>query len=127
MIPTRDGGFAIIGYSFSIDIVNPPALLVLADSMGGWQQLYTYGDSSFYFCEYLVEAREGGLLLGGQAEHPGNLSTDIKLIRTDVDGQEIWSRFIGSLEHDILGGLLQLQDGNFAVFGGFCHYFQVIR
>lgn len=78
-------------------------------------------------------ALEDGWLFGGSADSEdgdlegagfhyglnasGYLTSDIWLMKTDLDGNILWSRCYGGSEHESVSRIFQNEDGGFTVFG----------
>jgi hypothetical protein len=93
MIMCQDGGFAIAGradeYSFQGN--EHQAFLFRLDSEGNPLWNHTYGIAEDDSAQDLVECMTGGFALVGSTEAYGVNNPDLWLVRTDDDGNELWT------------------------------------
>jgi hypothetical protein len=131
IIPTNDGGYAILGYSNSIDgdlsgkqsKVNDYWLLKL-DVDGNVQWSKTYGGSKDDRGQSLVQTTEGGYAIVGYAmSDDGDGSNnegfhDNWVVRLDASGNILWEHSYGFAGHDHSYDVVETEDGGF-FFAGF--------
>ncbi|RRQ49941.1 hypothetical protein DZC72_04980 [Maribacter algicola] len=131
IIQTSDGGYAILGFSNSIDgdlqgktvEVNDYWLLKL-DADGNAQWSKTYGGSKDDRGQSLVQTMDGGYALTGYAmSDDGDASLnrgfhDNWLLKLNTTGEIEWEKSYGFSGHDHSYDLLQTEDGGF-FFTGF--------
>jgi len=112
LIQTADGGYAIAGYTQSID---PGAWLVKADMYGNMQWNRTYGWQDFGCAYSVVQAADGGYAMAGYTA-----SDQFGLVKTDSTGTMEWNRtyFDGTMERqDVAYSVVQTADGGYALTG----------
>jgi len=116
VIQTVDGGFALAGYTVSIDESDLDFLLVVTDEEGGelWSQ--TYGGEDWDVCSSIIQTADGGFALAGFTGSFGE-GGDFWLVRTDEEGEEIWSQTYGGENNDDCYSIIQTPDGGFALAG----------
>lgn len=131
IIQTSDGGYAILGFSNSIDgdlqfkttEVNDYWLLKL-DADGNLEWTKTYGGSKDDRGQSLVETTDGGYALTGYAmsdDGDGSLNNgfhDNWVLKLDATGTIEWEKSFGFSGHDHSYDILQTQDNGF-FFTGF--------
>ena len=82
----------------------------------GWE--FLYGGSKEDQAKALVETNDGGFLLVGYSESFGpNNDLDVYAIRTDVDGQVIWSKVYNEGFIDHAYDVIATEDGGFLIVG----------
>lgn len=131
IIPTNDGGFAIIGYTNSVDILELDKNLTVNDywilkfdqnANLQWQK--SYGGSLDDRGQAIVENTTGGFTLAGYAQSSdGDASNnqgfhDNWLIQVDQQGNLLWEQSFGFAGHDHAYDLLQNTNGEL-FFTGF--------
>ena len=130
IIPTTDGGFAILGFSNSVDgdltdktlAVNDYWLLKL-DNLGNLQWSKTYGGSGDDRGQSLVQTSDGGYALTGFAmSDDGDGSNnegfhDNWVIKLDAQGTIEWEKSFGFSGHDHSYDILQTADGGYYFIG----------
>ncbi len=95
--------------------------LVKIDGDGNEIWSRTYGGRGMDHGKVIIQSTDGGLVLTGSRadEYPsGNVyKGQYVIIRTDADGNEIWTRLYGSKVLYLTWGLAQTPDGGFVVAG----------
>ena len=131
IIGTSDGGFAVLGFSNSIDgdlegknlAVNDYWLLKL-DGDGALQWSKTYGGSKDDRGQSLVQTQDGGFALTGYAmsdDGDGSVNKgfhDNWILKLDAQGTIEWEKSYGFSGHDHSYDILDSGDGGF-FFTGF--------
>lgn len=88
---TADGHYVICGYTHSFGKGEEDVYLIKTDSDGNILWSRTYGGERLDMGNSVCVTGDGGFLIGATS---GSFSqnTDFLLIRTDADGQELWSK-----------------------------------
>jgi hypothetical protein len=95
VIATNDGGYALIG-STSLGAGGGDILLIKTDSAGNMRWSQTYGTVDQDAGYSVVQAFDGGYVLGGWLwSHVNGNGTNIALIKTDSLGNLQWNRTFG--------------------------------
>lgn len=118
---TPDNGFMIGG--FTTDAGQRDFYMVKTDGDGNVIWTKEFGqDARFESLTDMVRCSDGGYLLAGSRgqDEPYSSSTDAYIIKTDADGDEVWSSIFGydSISESI-SGACQTSDGGFALCGGY--------
>ncbi len=111
----EDGGYALVGYSVTLDENRSVGTLVISINEDGnevWQQLYYLDEeiaSRFYFGEDIIQTDDGGFaILGQKVEGP----TKMYLLRIDSEGELLWMNYLRGYD----GRRSQLNDpGSFVI------------
>lgn len=131
IIQTMDGGYAILGYTNSIDgdlsgktmAVSDYWLLKL-DADGNMQWNKTYGGSKEDLGQAVIQTTDGGYAIVGYAmSDDGDGSNnegfhDNWILRLDATGTVLWEQSFGFSGHDHSYDVVQTMDGGF-FFAGF--------
>ncbi len=80
-----------------------------------WEQCYGGGQSEF--CHDLRQTADGGFMLVGSTSSFGTGGLDVYLVRTDGDGDTLWTRNYGGSADDEAYCVRQTGDGGFIVAG----------
>jgi hypothetical protein len=136
IIQTKDGGFAVLGYSKSSDTdvsvnAGDKDFWFLKLSNSGnllWEK--TFGFSGADYGTTLLEAKDGGFLITGvldvsSSNGEGNSKStatqhaggDYWAIKTDVSGNLQWRKFFGGSLSELPLGVVETTDNNFIIVG----------
>ncbi|MGD9141441.1 MAG: FlgD immunoglobulin-like domain containing protein [bacterium] len=113
---TLDGGYIVVGGTRSYGSGSEDVYLLKFDSSLNceWQKAYggTGWDSGYDVCD----APDSGFVVAGRTpEGPG--SNCAFLVRTDADGDSVWTRTYGGSGYDIAISITEVFDGSY-VFSG---------
>lgn len=117
---TLDGGFIMCGQPIG-SIGSYDAALIKTDANGTlqWHKFYGGPDHDWGGAG-VVQTADGGFLMAGATRSfgvaPGN-TADFYLIRTDAQGNLLWSKTYGTPDNDMARGVAVTPDGGFAVVG----------
>jgi len=117
IVQTSDGGYAVAGWTGSID--GSDFWLIKIDSFGNMEWNRTYGKKGIGgdFANSLVETSDGGYALAGTTNSFGSGSYDFCLVRTDGAGNMLWNQTFGGSKIDQASAIVQTSDGGFAIAG----------
>jgi len=110
-----DDGFVITGYTTSFGAGSKDVYLVKLDLNGEEQWSETYGGTSWDVGQSVCQTSDGGLLIGGFTHSSGAGEEDVYVVRTDRDGQEIWSRTYGGARFELGHSIYERADGSIMV------------
>ncbi len=132
----NDDGFVLAGYVFSSNLndangliirlqsetiteFQDDALLMKTDSNGDTLWTRMYGDSLTDRFRSVNLTSDGGFILSGNSDSygTGQYDQDFYLMKTDGDGNPIWTKVYGGTGSDICYSGIQTEDGGF-VFAG---------
>ncbi|MFX0167863.1 MAG: hypothetical protein ACFE89_00785 [Candidatus Hodarchaeota archaeon] len=133
LIEVSNGGFAVAGITRSFGSVDPltqirtfDIWLLRTDPQGIMLWNRTYGGTADDISHSLLEVPEGGFAISGEFNssyqsigggplieyHP-----DAFIIRTNANGETLWSQTYGGDANDFSRSLILLEDGSFALAG----------
>ncbi len=92
---TSDGGYVLAGQSWLGWGQRSDFWLVRTNEAGDEQWSRTYGGYDNETCRSVFETSDGGFILGGTTRSFGAGSADIWLLKTDSEGDSLWSRTHG--------------------------------
>ena len=112
ILQTEDGGFLIIGYTFSTGTGIADIMAVKTDDSGKIVWWNTYGGNGTEY-GYACTEIDDGFLVTGYTTSPYTNSTDKQayLLKIDPDGSEIWSQTFGSEGSDVGTDVIAVDDG----------------
>jgi hypothetical protein len=119
---TADGGYIIAGYSNSFSAgADDDVYLLKTDASGNlsWSKTYGgyYGDGAFA----VKQTIDGGYILAGYTSSfgisPHGNVNDFYVLKTNATGTLTWSKTYGQDGDDWAYGVIQTQDGGYAITG----------
>jgi len=113
---TSDGGYIIAGTTKSFGDVDGDVYLLKIDNSGNllWQKVY--GDSGVEY-GYDLAITENGYIITGMTGSSGAGSGDVWLIKTDFNGDTIWTKTVGSAELDCGNSIQVTKDNGYIIAG----------
>ncbi|MCK4306892.1 hypothetical protein KAW50_01540, partial [candidate division WOR-3 bacterium] len=102
--------WAFVGTQF---IVSAPAIADAPDTL--WTK--TYGGTYFDYGESVQECAEGGFIIAGATKSFGAGSYDIYLVRTDANGDALWTKTYGGTDYDWGKSVEECAGGGFIITG----------
>ena len=116
---TADGGFIIGGQTYSYGNLDGDFYMVKTDANGNVQWEKTYANGGLQEAHYVQIAATGGYLLFGDADSLANGlgDTDIWLIRTDTNGDTLWTAVYGGTKKDGGKTIENTSDGGYVMAG----------
>ena len=119
VIECSDGGFAFTGYADNeTDYYEIWFVRTDADGHKLWGRSYNYGGPGSYGGEgrSIVEVSSGGFAILGNAFNTSHWENAF-IIRTDVNGTQLWNQTYGMSDIDIGWSLIEVSTGGFAMVG----------
>ncbi len=114
---TRDGGFLLAGETTGSGAGEEDFLLVRIDGDGNELWSRTHGGPAGDRCFAVAPASDGGFMLAGQTYSYGAGDRDAYVVKTDRDGQVVWTRTFGGAASDVGHGISRTADGAFVMTG----------
>jgi hypothetical protein len=117
LVQTRDKGFIMGGYSYSQGIGGSDCYLLKTDSNGVFLWGKTYGgprDDEGYIVQ---QTADDGYIFCGYTKSFGAGAYDVYLIRTDPNGDTLWTKTYGGPLDDFGNAMQQTADGGFIIGG----------
>ncbi len=121
VISTTDGGFLLVGYTWSFGN-SQQAYAIKIDFHGNVQWERTYGGSVWDVATSVIELKGGGYMIIGFSNSPGISSgnSDIYLIKISSSGDLIWQKGYGNQtypNHEWGYDIVELIEGGFIAVG----------
>ena len=114
---TPDGGYIIAGATGSSPIADWDLWLIRTDSTGNklWDKTFGGTDDDFGFS--IKQTPDGGYAIAGYTDSYGSGSSDVWLIKTDANGNQIWDKTFGGTAEDVGFSVALASDGGYVVAG----------
>ena len=114
---TNDGGFSITGVTRSLGDNDGDAWLIKVSDSGAIQWERTYGGEDTEFGRAIQQTVDGGYIIIGQTESFGAGSSDAYLLKTDSEGNEMWSQTFGGQGTDQGRYVVESADQGYLISG----------
>jgi len=118
---TSDGGYILAGSTSSFGAGTPyypNFYLIKADANGNQVWSRTFGGNFSEECYCVQQTSDGGYILGGYTGSFGAGGGDFWLVKTNANGDSLWSRTFGGSDGDWAYSVRQTTDGGYIVAGG---------
>ena len=115
---TNGDGFIIAGTTESFRAGKYDSYVIRTDSKGGTLWTKTYGGSYNDGVGSIQQLSNGGFIMTGYTESFGDSLSDVYLIRTDSNGDTLWTKTYGGIHKDGGSSIQQTNDGGFIIVGG---------
>ncbi|HEX7344822.1 MAG TPA: hypothetical protein VF398_11185, partial [bacterium] len=113
---TLDGGYIIAGSTSSYGAGGHDAWVIKTDANGNSLWSHTFGGSGSDYAASVQQTTDGGYIIGG-CYNWGYYSGDLRLIKTDPNGHEVWSSTFHRSVGNHGGFVQQTTDGGYVLFG----------
>ena len=110
---TSDGGFIVGAHSESFGLGSHDVYLLKCDAAGTLQWTQVYGGSSADGVYSLQETSDSGFIISSHTSSYGAGQHEIYLIKTDSNGDTVWTRSYGGAGGDYLRSVQQTADGGY--------------
>jgi hypothetical protein len=114
---TVEGGYIICGYTESFGSGEGDVYLIKTDSVGDTVWTKTYGGRKADLGWWIEETADSGYIVAGDTKSFGAGSSDVWLIRTDVNGDTLWTKTYGGVNSDNARSVRITLDGGYIVCG----------
>ncbi|PCH93661.1 MAG: hypothetical protein COB85_06600 [Bacteroidetes bacterium] len=115
---TVDNGYGILTNTYNDSTGISELLLVRLDAFGNtlWAKTYARGSGDSYGYD-LEPTADGGFILAGRLNY-SVFSSDATLIKTDSNGDTLWTKIYGGSQGDAFYSVRTTQDGGYIAAGG---------
>ena len=117
IIQTKDGGFAISGYTIFKDLGEADLFILKLDEAGNkiWDKIF-FGrnwDTAYT----IIETKDEAFIIVGYTWSKGAGKSDAWVIKLDSNGNMLWNKTFGGDENDEAHSIIQTEEGNFVIAG----------
>jgi len=114
---TSDGGYITVGSIFTSGSDSGDVFLVKTKSNGYPLWLKTYGGTGREQGKCVQQTLDGGYIIVGETTSINPGSRDIYIIKTDVNGDTLWTKTYGGTGMNDGNSILQTSDGGYIIAG----------
>ncbi|MFH1012039.1 MAG: hypothetical protein V1784_12505, partial [bacterium] len=115
---TADGGYIVAGGTGSFGAGDRDFYLVRSNSQGDTLWTRTYGGSGTDWAFSVDSSADGGYIVAGLTYSFGAGGGDFYLVKTNSQGDTLWTRTYGGSSYDVANSVQQTADGGYIVAGG---------
>jgi uncharacterized delta-60 repeat protein len=114
---TADGNYIVAGYTESFGAGSMDFYLLKIDADGDTLWTRTYGGSGRDEGRSVHQTTDGGYIVAGYSWSFGAGQSDFYLVRTDADGDTLWTHTYGGTRWDYGRSVQQTADGGYILTG----------
>jgi hypothetical protein len=114
---TFDGKYIVAGTTYSDSTGNGDIYLALIDSIGNVIWTKFYGDSLDESGNCVIQASDSGFVIAGSTNSFGHGESDAYLVKTNQNGDTLWTKTYGGADFDYGYFVQNTFDGGFIVVG----------
>ena len=122
IIKSDDGGYVIVGNTISYGAGFFDIYLLKTDEYGNEIWNKTFGGSDADRGEDVIQTKDGGYIIAGEATLHGAAWDDAILIKTDENGNMKWNKSYGGKNQDSGRSVIPTDDGGFLIGGTTASY-----
>jgi len=117
VVQTNDGGFITCGGTNSFGGPTYNGYLIKNDSGGNllWSKVFNGTGAEFF--HGMSKTSDGGVIVTGYTSTNSFGSSDIWLVKTDSNGDTLWTKQHGKITEDAGWAVIETNDGGYAVTG----------
>ncbi|MFH1321538.1 MAG: T9SS type A sorting domain-containing protein [Bacteroidota bacterium] len=114
---TSDNGYIIAGYTWSFGAGWYDVYLIRTDAGGDTLWTRTYGNAEWDKGHSVLQTTDGGFIVAGSTGSFGAGNDDVYLIKTDANGDTVWTKTYGGAEDDQGWSVINTADGGYVIAG----------
>ncbi|MBU1984227.1 T9SS type A sorting domain-containing protein [bacterium] len=114
---TSDGGFIVAGVTGSFGAGGHDFYLVKTNSLGDTLWTRTYGGTNDDWAYFIQQTSDGGYIVAGYTHSRGAGLADFYLVKTNSQGDTLWTRTYGGSASDGAWSVRQTADGGYVLAG----------
>lgn len=115
IVRAPDGGFMVVGTTYSFGAGGSDMYICKFNSNGTHQFTKTYGGTEYDYGNSIIAVNNGYVMVGAAPDV--NFNQDVFLVKTDLNGNKIWEKFLDGGNYESATKIIQTADGGFAIIG----------
>lgn len=117
VVQTYDGGFVVTGSTENFGVGMYDVILIKTDADGNINWSRTYGGLLDDGGLSLEQTSDSGFIIGGNTMSYGTSTNDFYLIKTDINGDTLWTKTYGGAGYDVASSVIETHDGGYLISG----------
>jgi len=117
IIETNSGDFVILGTTYSFGSGHSDVYMVKVNKSGDTLWTKTFGGSSWDYGNRIIETSDYGYLIAGATSSFGAPSWNMYIIRTDMNGDTLWTKTFQHTYDCTAQSIIETMDGGFLAVG----------
>jgi len=114
---TSDSGLIIVGHTNSFGAGGMDIYIIKIDFSGTIQWSKTYGGANDEFGYAIQQTSDNGYIIVGSTTSFGAGAEDVYLIKTDANGNILWTKAYGGTMNEVGYSIQQTTDGGYIITG----------
>ncbi|HEY9113530.1 MAG TPA: T9SS type A sorting domain-containing protein [Bacteroidales bacterium] len=114
---TFDGGYIITGSTFPTNPWDSDLYLIRTNSSGDTLWTKTYGGPGNEIGVDVKQTTDNGFIISGYYSTLGAGGFDVWLLKTDSNGDTLWTNTFGGANNDFGNSVFQTDDGGYVIIG----------
>ena len=115
---TSDGGYIIVGATNQFGVGNFDVYLIKTNELGDTTWTRTFGGNEHDYGYSVYQTSDGGYIISGNTYSYGAGNSDVYIIKTDSNGDTVWTTTFGGTDNDGGNCVIQSAGGEFVIAGG---------
>jgi len=115
---TKDGGYAVVGYTQSLGNGQQDLLVMKVSSTGAVLWAKTVGGGGRDYGYGIAEDNDGNIAVTGYTRSYQDVAGDVLVSKFDGSGNPLWTKTYGNTSFDFGNGITATKDGHFVITGG---------
>lgn len=117
VIQTLDGGYLIVGLTYSFGVGTSDIYVIKTNALGETLWTTTWGGANEDWGRSVVQAEDGGYLVAGATFSYGAGFSDMCIVKIDSAGEVLWWRTFGGPNYDEGNEIISTADSGYAIVG----------
>ena len=111
---TNDGGYIVLGDTFSFHTGPEDVWILKLSSTGSIEWQHTYGESDFDYSHSIRQTSDGGFIVVGETS---TRASDVWILKLSSTGNIEWQYIYGGSGFDYASSIQQTSDGGYIIAG----------
>jgi regulation of enolase protein 1 (concanavalin A-like superfamily) len=114
---TNDNGFIISGWTYSFGAGNSDVYLIKTNEIGDTTWTKTIGGPDYEYGGIIFQTSDEGYIISGTSEISPTWDRNVYLIKTDENGNSIWTKSFGGLGSEYPSSMKRNNDNGYIITG----------